>query len=313
LYLTGSKILNIRGYLPSDEIQLAEFANRIGAAHSQWKPVTPSGLLRRIRTKLYDPAGIFIAEENEALQGYIITQPDGRIHSPVCLPSTSEGLFTTAFERIRSIGKCPFFLIDSTHTETIRELSSLGFEAQFDLFNYIQRLTELPTMYLRRSMTIEPIQEKDLADCTEIAPSNWGWTVESIRNRYMNNHNFSQESIFLIRQGKQLAGIGILVDDRTFPVANQWEGWNSGIRAGSFGVDHLLAEPMTGMFSILIAPGKDAVSIGLDLLGHANELISDDQLEVIAAQVRSDSPELKSFYDRFFRHQNTLTLLKKPI
>ena len=85
-------------------------------------------------------------------------------------------------------------------------------------------------------------------------------------------------------------------------------------RLGAFGTEGMTTKRVRGLFSFVTRPDRHIFGIGMDLLGHAaNRLTDEDEVGCYAAQVASDATALHTFYERVFERQGSFPVHERDL
>src|SRR5436190_920151 len=94
-----------------------------------------------------------------------------------------------------------------------------GFPKVRDMVNFVQELTEMPTLLTRPDSPINPLRAEDLPALYAMAPTLWrGLSVEDLGKHLLQNPFFSADALFAIRSraDQQPLAVGLVIDDPAF-------------------------------------------------------------------------------------------------
>ena len=80
-----------------------------------------------------------------------------------------------------------------------------------------------------------------------------------------------------------------------------------------FGTEGMNTKRVNGLFSMLIGADSDGLAVGLDLLSFVLGKLQDESIDMLAAQVPSDSKHLLGFYQRYFRKQGAFPIYERAL
>jgi hypothetical protein len=312
--------VTIRTYRPGDETAQAAIYNAAAGALPGFKPAQPEEVRRRFQARGFDPATRFYAEENGEVVGYCAFHPNGRVSYPWCRPgqeSHAEPLFAAVVDAAKARGiKRAFAAYHKDWTGPATFFAAHGFPKVREMVNFLQELTEMPTLVTRPSAPMTALQPTDLPALHAMAPELWrDLTVDDLRKHLLNNPYFPPESLFVIRsRADQLPlAVGILVEDPSYADPKQLDASQPCYRLGAFGTEAMQHKRVNGLFSFVVPRTRSSSGFALDLMGHAASRLEGTSAHAVAAQVPSDVPHLLMFYQSHFRRQGSFPVYEKVL
>lgn len=309
----------IRTYQPGDEVQQVAVYNAAAAALPGFKPASAEEIRRRVRSREFSPETRFYAEEGGRVVGYAVLQPNGRASYPWCLPgheSAAGPLFDAVLNAARERGaKKLFAAYRGDWTAPLKFFEAQGFAKARDVVNFVQEMTEMPTMALRSSLPITPVRPEDLPAIAEMGAGVLRLPAAELERYFFSNPQFAAEALFVMRtrgDNKPVA-VGIAVEDPSYADPRKVDVLAPCFRLGAFGTEGLSTKRINGLFSFLVARDRDMTSLGLDLLTYAADRLMSGTAEALAAQAPSDAPHLLAFYNRFFRKQGSFPVFERNL
>ncbi|MGL4551264.1 MAG: GNAT family N-acetyltransferase [Gemmataceae bacterium] len=315
-----STTLDVRSFLPGDDVAQVSLYNEAAAGLPRFKPATLDEARRRLRDPGFDPATRLYAIEKGRPVGYVTFHPSGRVSHPWCRKGREElagPLFDRALDALRARGVRKAFAAYRADWEPVREFfAARGFTQAREMINYVLDLVEMPTPAARTTSPITPLTPADLPAALELGRGVLrAADVESLRRHLFDNLYFPPSSVFALRQkpdGPPLA-VGVLVTSAAFADPNGLDANMPCYRLGAFGAEGMTHKRVNGLFSVLAADDRDLLPITLDLLGHANRKLEDTDVGTFAAQVPSDATHLVRFYKSLFRRQGSFPVYERPL
>jgi hypothetical protein len=304
--------LEIRTFQPGDEEKQAAIYNTVAAALPGFKRATIEDVRRRTKAKDFDPATRFYAVTGGEVVGYATIQANGRIGYPWSLPghAAEVPLFDAAVAACRRRGiKRIFTAYRADWTAQAAFFEARGFRKAREMVNFVQNLIDLPTMIVRRGLSISPMTPGDAPAIAALAPNVIRVTAEQLARYLLENPYFSQESVFVLRRADNAPqAIGILIENSEYAKPTQVDVMAPCFRLGAFGTEGMSTKRINGLFSFLARDDSNAAPLGLDLLSHAIDRLNDETIDCFAAQVPSDAPHLLGFYQKYFRKQGSFPI-----
>ncbi len=312
--------MNIRNYQPGDEVEQAAVYNEAAAGLPKFKPCTSEEVRRRCKARDFDPATRFYAEESGQVVGYANFHPNGRVSFPWTRKgreAAAEPLFQAVMEAMRGRGMKQVFAAYradwATQTAFFR---AHEFKLAREIVNFVVDIVEMPTPAARPSLPFSPLRREDVPAVFELCPEVLRVsTPKDLEKHLFQNPYFGPESVFVLRDktGGKPAAVGILVQSPGYADPKVVDANMPCFRLGAFGTEGMQTKRINGLFSFVAGAGKDASSLGLDLLGHAAFRLEDENVAWLAAQVPSDVPHLLRFYQHHFRKQGSFPVYERPL
>lgn len=312
--------MTIRTFQPGDEVAQADIYNAVASALPGYKPAMPDELRRRSLARGFDPTSRFYAIEGNRVVGYATIQSGGRISYPWCLPgseSFAERLHSTAITSLKNRGVPRAFV--AYHKEWTHQAEffvARGFRLAREMVNFVQELTEMPTMIARSSLPLTPLKASDVSALYAMAPDLWnGRTVAQLERDLFDNPQIPTDWYFGIRgrSDNQLLAAAVLVRDPTFADATTVDPWQPCFRLGTFGTEGQSHKRVDGLFSFVAAANQQSVPFALNLMMHAAAIIDANDGHAVAAQCPSDQPHLLRFYQTHFRRQGHFLVFERTL
>lgn len=311
----------IRPFQSGDEAQQAHIYNTAAAALPGFKPATTQEVLRRTRSREFDPKTRLYAEVNGMMVGYATFHPNGRVSYPWCL-SGHEHVQSELFARIQSemqARRLPlaFAAYRPDWTMVHQFFLAQGFHQAREMLNFAIDLLDLPTASARVANLLSPVTREDIPAILKLCPQALRVTKEEqLEKHLLRNPYFGSNSVFALRSrgDDSPVGIAVLICEPAFAHPRNVDANMPCYRLGAFGTEGMQVKRINGMFSFLTRPDTNAHAIGMELMGQAVYRLRDnDDLDCLAAQVGSDVPALASFYQRHFRLQGKFPVFEKQL
>jgi hypothetical protein len=311
--------VSIRTYRPGDEAAQAAIFNAACGRLPGFKPAGADDLRRRFLARTFDPATRFYAEEGGRVVGYCAFHANGRVSYPWCLPGHerhAEPLFAAVLEAMQARGlRRALAAYHNDWAAPAEFFPAHGFPKVRDVVNFIQELTEMPTMMARPGAPITPFRPDDLPALYAMAPDLWpGLTVDDLGKHLLENPYFGPESLFAIRSrsDQQPLAVGILIEDAVYADPRQLDANQPCFRLGAFGAEGMQHKRINGLFSIVVPKeSRSGAALAMDLMSHAASLLDAGTAHAVAAQVPSDQPHLLRFYQSHFRRQGSFPVYEQ--
>jgi hypothetical protein len=310
----------IRHYQPGDEVAQADIFNTACGSLPGFKRTDAEDVRKRTRSRGFDPATRWYAEEGGKVVGYCSFHANGRVSCPWCLPgheAQAEPLFEAALAGLKERGaRRAFAAYHREWTAPAQFFAAHGMPKTREMVNFYQELTDMPTMLTRPSSPIGPFAPGDLPALHAMGSDLWhGLTEKELWRRLLENPYFAPESLFVVRgrgDGTPLA-VGILIENPAFADPKQTDPSQPCFRLGAFGGEWDQPKRVNGMFSFVAAKDRSAFAFALDLMGHAAAKLDGTSARGVAAQVPSDVPHLLMFYQSHFRRQGSFPVFEKAL
>jgi hypothetical protein len=313
--------VNIRTFQPGDEFEQLKVYNTAGAALPKFKPATLVELQRRISARDFEPATRFYALENGQVIGYCTYQKSGRVGYPWCMPGAekaAEPLFAHTLEAMKKRGIAKAFTAYRKDWPKITGFfAEHGFTLAREMVNFIMAQENMPTPSARLGSSVTQATPEDAAAIFALDPGVLRVpTPQALKDALWNNPWITPQSIFVMRNktdGVPMAA-GIFITNALYAHPRSVDSDMPCFRLGAFGTEGMTTKRIRGLFSFLCKPEKNITSIGMDMLGYAMNLLTDeDDIDCYGAQVASDAPALLSFYQRTFERQGSFPVYEKNL
>lgn len=308
----------IRNCLPADAEHEAAVYNAAAAKLPGFRPVTPDQVRRAATARATDPTCRLGAEVDGRFVGYVAYEPTGRVHHPWCLPGNeamSHRLFTSALGALadrkltRAFAACRADWVD--HVEFFDDH---GFVKAREVVNFTQSIADLPTMFQRPGLNITLVKPEDMAGIEALVPGFLRLRGTALADYLLKNPAFPADAVYVLRRKDgSPQGVGILIEDGTYAGVDGLDPRAPAFWSGAFGAEGLAGKRVTGLFSFVTAPEKDAGLIGQDLLWYGTSRMESSTFEFLAAQAATDVPHLLRFYERYFQKQGSFPVFEREI
>ena len=308
----------IRNCLPTDAEHEAVVYNTAASRLPGFRPVTPEQVRRVVTTRASEHLTRYCAEDDGRLVGYVSYEPNGRVNYPWCLPGhekMAHELFRTALRSLaeRKVHRA-YAACRGDWADQLEFFADHGFAKVRDMVNFTQSIAELPTMCQRPGLNITLAKVEDLPAIEELVPGLLRLRGQALAEYLLSNPAFPTDAVYVLRRKDgSIQGVGILIDDGSFASVDSVDPRTPNYWSGAFGTEGLPTKRVNGMFSFLAAPGKDATSIGQDLLWYGTSRMETSSFDFLAAQVPSDVPHILCFYDRYFERQGSFPVFEREV
>lgn len=312
--------MNIRNFRPGDEINQAALFNVAANALPGFKPATGDEVKRRTRARSFDPSTRFYADEQGQLVGYCVLEPDqGRISYPWCkrgFESAAPLLLDAAVQAARARGLRSLFTAYRRDWESVlRFFTDSGFATAREMINYWSDPRDMPTRAIRGKLPIDRLRREDVPAVAAMGKGILRLPAGKLEEYFFSNTYIPAESFLVLRSrdGSTPVAIGIGLESSTYADVRKIDPVAPCFRLGAFGTEGLNTKRVNGLFSFIVADPANALTAGLALLSEANQEMTDDTVDALAAQCPSDVPHLVAFYSRYFKEQGRFPVLEKPL
>jgi hypothetical protein len=175
----------------------------------------------------------------------------------------------------------------------------------------------MPTASSRIGSTITPATPEDVPAIFALDPSVFRvGSAEALRTALWNNPYFTPSSLFVMRgrADSEPVAAGVFIKNADYADPRAVDSAMPCFRLGAFGTEGMTTKRIKGLFSFVTRPEHSVMQIGMDLLGHAaNLLADDDEILCYAAQAATDAPALHRFYEKVFERQGSFPVLEKML
>ena len=309
----------IRTYQPGDEHIQARIYNTAAGSLPGFKPATAEEIGRRYRAADPDPESRYYAVENGEVVGYAVFGSNGRISYPWCLPGAEtlrQPLLETVLLEMKKRAIPEAWTAYRANWSSVHEfLHQHEFTEKRQMINYVAEFEQLPAEdRLPANRVVERLTRADLPRLIAIANGLLaGSDPRTLEEFYWDNpfYNFS-ESLFVLKNvdsGEILAVALLVVNDR-FADPTKIDAAMPCFRLGAFGTERERHKRVNGLFSCVFVDETEGERLlSASLRSHPNR----SGPTVIAAQVPSDAPALRAWYDRFFQRQGSFPIWSRPL
>ncbi len=185
------------------------------------------------------------------------------------------------------------------------------------MVNYLLKFENMPTPSSKLGNTVTAATDDDFEGIFALDPSVFRVPdAKSLRDALWYNPYIDRQSVFVLRNrgdGTPIAA-GVFIIDPTYADPSVIDADMPCFRLGAFGTEGMTAKRVKGLFSFVAKPERNLFSIGMDMLGHAANLLRDeDEILCYTAQVASDAGALHSFYQRVFEKQGAFPVYERTL
>jgi hypothetical protein len=309
----------IRTFRPGDEVNQAALYNVAANALAGFKPATGEEVKRRTRSRSFDPAARFFAEEGGQVVGYCVLEPEqGRISFPWCKSgheSAAGPLFDEALAAARERGISTLFTAYRRDWEAVLRLfAERGFVHARDMINYWSDPLDLPTRATRGKAPIDRLRREDVPVVAAMGQGIIRLPADRLDSYFFANAYIPAEAFLVLRGRDDLPiAVGIGLESSTYADVRKIDPLAPCFRLGAFGTEGLNTKRVNGLFSYIVADPANSLTAGLALLNEANLEMTEGTVDALAAQCPSDMPHLVAFYARYFKEQGRFPVLEKRL
>ena len=310
----------IRTFAAGDDAARVGIFNEAAATLPKFKPATLDEIRRRTHASDFDPATQFFAVANGRPMAYCTFQANGRVAFPWCrkgFEKLAEPLFERVLKEMKGRGMASAFAAYRADWPAQRDFFlAHGFQHTHDMVNFVLDLVDMPTPAASAARSITPLTRDDLPAVAALAPNVLRTnTVAALERHLLHNPYFPADAAFVQRgrSDAQIAAAGILVVNPAYADPHLVDAAMPCFRLGAFGTEGLTTKRVNGLFSFLVADGRDVSPRGLDLLGYASQVLGDTDVSTVGAQVSSAVPHLLKFYERYFRKQGSFPIFARAL
>ncbi len=313
--------MDIRHYQAGDEAAQVGIFNVAAAGLPKFKPATLLEVLRRIRTRDFDPRLRLYAAEQNQIVGYGVVHVNGRVSYPWCLPgheAAREPLFDAMLAELRSrqIPKA-FAAYRNDWTAIAAFFAAHGFPVAREMVNFFINFFDMPTPSNVLAATITPLEARDVPEVFALYPElPRVKSAAELEQHLFKNPYFTPDALFALRSkiDRHVLAAGIYVRDESYADPHAIDSLAPCFRLGAFGTEGMQTKRVNGMFSVLAKPDRSLSGYGLELMGEAASRVTEsDSSGGLAAQIASDAPEFLSFYQKFFRRQGSFPIYERTL
>jgi hypothetical protein len=313
-------LVPIRQFQPGDEVVQAALFNGPASALPGYKPATADDLRRRTLSPSFAPDLWLYANEGGSVVGYCMAQANGRVGYPWCkagFERIAEPLFEAILAALRNRKvRRVYAAYVSSWTEQAAYFLAHGFAQKREMVNFIQELTNLPTLLFQSHAAVSALEPSDVPAILAMAPQLWpGFSAESLRRDWFENPMLPPESLFVVRSRMDQHPIaaGRLVENDKYADPAKVDAAQPCFRLGAFGAEGFAHKRINGLFSVVMPADSNATSGALDLLAHAAAKFDGGGTHSLAAQAPSDVPHLIAFYDSHFVRQGSFPVFERSL
>ncbi len=267
-----------------------------------------------------DPESRYYAVENGEVVGYAVFGSNGRISYPWCLPGAEtlrQSLLETMLLEMRKRGIPEAWTAYRANWSSVHEfLHQHEFTEKRQMINYVAEFEQLPAEdRLPANRVVEHLTCGGSASRL-IAIANGllaGSDPRTLEEFYWDHplYNF-RESLFVVKNSDngEILGVSVLVVNDQFADPTKVDAAMPCFRLGAFGTERERHKRVNGLFSCVFVDETE----GERLLSAALRTQTNHSgPTVIAAQVPSDAPALRAWYDRFFQRQGSFPIWSRPL
>lgn len=312
--------MNIRTFLPGDEVTQAGTFNAVAFALPGFKPATANDVRKRTRGRDFDATARFFAEVNGQVVGYCVLElAQRRISFPWCKKGFESGakpLLDTALASARARGLTSVFTAYRRDWEPVwRFFQENEFRYARDVINYWADPVDLPTLVNRSRIPIDRLRREDLPALAAMGKGLIRLPLEQLEAHYFANPYFPAEAFFVLRDrdGHTPVAVGVGLESGTYAEVKLIDPLAPCFRLGAFGTEGLNTKRVNGMFSYVVADPAQAITAGLALLAEASQEMTDGTVTALAAQCPSDAPHLLGFYNRYFKEHGRFPIFERAL
>lgn len=310
----------IRRFQPGDEAAQVAVFNAAAGALPGCKPATVEDLRRRQSAPMANPDLVFVAEVENDVVGYCSAQTNGRISFPWCLPDYEQvagELFESTLHALKQfgVGIAIAAYADSWTAQSDFFLAQKFVRAR-EMVNFIQELTNLPTLLLQSHDAVSPLMPNDVPAVMAMAPELWrNLSAEDLRREWFENPEAPASSLFAVRNrvDQQPIAVGRLIENPNYADPSKVDSSQPCFRLGAFGTEGMSHKRINGLFSLVLPRTRNAMGSALDLLAHAAAQHDGSISKSIAAQVPSDATHLLTFYKSHFQKQSSFPIFERSL
>ena len=310
----------IRTYRPGDEAAQVGIYNEAAADLPKFKPATLDEVRRRNASADFDATARYYAEVNGRVVGYAGFHRNGRVGFPWCREGhedQAEPLFLAVLQAMRERGmRAAFAAYRGDWPAQCEFFTTRGFRLAREMVNFVLDLADMPTPAAIAPSNFAPLAPRDVPAILGLCPQALRvHATEELERHLLHNPYFKPESAFVLRGRTDDArlAVGLVVCNAGYADPKQLDANMPCFRLGAFGTEGMSVKRVTGLFSFLARPGKDANPLALSLMSEAAYRLRDTELDCLAAQAPSDVPHLLRFYQQFFRRQGAFPVFERDL
>jgi hypothetical protein len=312
--------VTIRNYRPGDETAQAAIFNAAAGSLPGCKPASVDDLRRRAQAPSFDPNLWFYADEGGEIVGYCSAQPNGRIGFPWCKPGSerlAEPLLAAALDGLRARGTGrAYAAYAASWTAQADFFLAHEFVRAREIVNFVQELTNLPTLLLQTHAGVSPLEPADIPAVMAMTPELWrDRTAADLRKDWFENPQAPADSLFAVRSrvDREPIAVGRLIENPSYADPTKVDATQPCFRLGAFGTEGLTHKRINGLFSLILPRSRNAMAGALDLLAHAAARHDSSNTRTLAAQASSDTPHLVTFYQSHFQRQASFPVFERTL
>jgi hypothetical protein len=313
-------VVSIRRFQAGDEVAQVAIFNTAAGSLPGCKLATVEDLRRRMAAPMADPDLVHVAEDGGKLVGYCSAQTNGRISFPWCLPGhegQSGPLFEATLAALKQRGVRPAFAAyASSWTAQADFFLAQKFTRAREIVNFIQELTNLPTLLVQSGDSVTPLEPADVPAVMAMAPELWrNQSADVLRREWFENPLAPPSTLFAVRNrvDQQPIAVGRLIENPAYADPAKIDATQPCFRLGAFGTEGMSHKRVNGLFSLVLPRSRNAMGSALDLLAHAAAQHDGAVSKSIAAQVPSDAPHLLTFYKSHFQKQASFPIFERTL
>jgi L-amino acid N-acyltransferase YncA len=307
--------MQIRNYLPGDEVMQARVYNEAAGKLPAFKPANAEEIARRYRTSDADPASKFYAVVEGEVVGYCVFNPNGRVSYPWCVSHAAEvqpQLMDAVLDGLRRRGGREAWVTYRSDWTTILDFFlQNGFSTVGELINYVGEVARLPKLEPPADFALAPLARDDIMATWQLGRGIFEEEPEQLENFYFTNPYFDPASVFTLKRvgDGQLLGVGLAICNPKYADPTKLDAAMPCFRLGAMGTEAERHKRVNGMFSCVFR----SENAGEILLAEAARRFVQAGLTHAATQAASDHPALISFYQRYFTRQGAFPILAREL
>ena len=313
--------MNVRTFQRGDEAAQVAIYNEAAGLLPKFKPATSHEVQRRTSARDFDPSTRFYALEKGEPVGYASFSTNGRVSFPWCRKGhehLAEPLFQHMLQAMKQRGLSKAFAAYRGDWAPVLDFfGKQSFKVAREMVNYVIDIFDMPTAPARRTSNVTPLERKDIPTVFALAPHVLRCTTPQELERHLfDNPYFPGTSVFCLRSQRDgsVLGAGVFISNSAYANPKAVDSAMPCFRLGAFGTEGMTTKRINGLLSFLCRDDSQCGSIAVDLMGHAVNLVEDDDdIVALAGQVPSDAPNLSRFYHLNFRKQGSFPVLERAL
>lgn len=312
--------MTVRTYKPGDELAQVSIYNAAAGRLPRFKPTSVDEIRRRFRGPDFDPKQHFYAIADGQVMGYAHFHDSGRISFPWCRPgyeSLAELLLERVLDEMRQRQmRSAFAAYRSDWRPVAQYLEDHDFRHVRDMVSYVIDLAEMPTPAALPPARVSPLVPEEIDQILKLGEGVIRVdSSEALRKHLFEYLGLPPEAIFSARgrTADDMLAVALLIENKDYADPLTLDAGMPCFRFGAFGTEGLTHKRVNGLFSFVCRPERDAIGLGLDLLGQTVFRMKQEWLSTLTAQVPSDAAHLMAFYERFFKRQGAFPIFERSL